>query len=545
MHDIERKARRYGLGGAATVCGGIIFWITLRCNLADWHISETHADIIFTGLRRFHEFPFFSFVFNGGSYFLQDPQSNLFSPAVPLILLAGPSVGLRLMECLWGILGVYTFTVWMRRHVSFQAALLGAVSIALSLGMLWRVTAGNDMFLWHLGLPLLLWCVERLMAERTLRSALALGLALGMLLLGPTFHSFVYLFLPAVPLFVILEWSFHRPTGRVFARTLALMGAACTLALAIASPKLACWLTFPMTRQIVDHGVLSLADTLRGLFDYRISHRSVVATTRYIQAGEHLIKHRTVGQLLPDKLGTEECSAALPPIASLFALGGLVFGLYSRAHRRTALFSLCLIASGVALCCSWPVWSTFRALTRENFRVAPSYLGIAAFGLSVLAALGAEALFARFRRAAWPVTVAAVLSIWGSAVWWTLDASHVPPTVAAYAVRDSAFNPLTRYREERAEVAQLSTFSELNELDTLRRDILKGSGLSDGFLIVGNDFKPGLYRSTLPVPIVVRSNPPTQVTVEHTRIKLATLPPHARVVLRVRAPAYGMAIRTV
>src|SRR4051794_11226658 len=90
--------QRHGLAAIALLTGALLFWLSLHCDALDWYISETHADVIYTGLRQFHEFPYFSFVFNGGTYFIQDGQSNLFSPAVPLILLAGPSVGLRLME---------------------------------------------------------------------------------------------------------------------------------------------------------------------------------------------------------------------------------------------------------------------------------------------------------------------------------------------------------------------------------------------------------------------------------------------------------------
>src|SRR4051812_34869796 len=102
MAEERSNRQRYALGAAAVLTGTLLFWLSLHCRSLDWYISETHADVIYTGLRRFREFPYFSFVFNGGTYFLQDGQSNLFSPAVPLILLTGPSDGLRLMEGLWG-----------------------------------------------------------------------------------------------------------------------------------------------------------------------------------------------------------------------------------------------------------------------------------------------------------------------------------------------------------------------------------------------------------------------------------------------------------
>ena len=535
MTEIERGARRFGVAAAALVSGAIIFWTALRSGLADWYISETHADIIYTGLRRFAEFPFFSFVFNGGSYFLQDPQSNLFSPSVPLILLVGPSVGLRLTEGLWGVLGVCFFTLWMRRRASTEAALLGAVASVLSLGVLWRVAFGNDMFLWHLGLPLLLWCVDLVMTERTPRSALALGLALGVLLLGPTFHSFIYLFLPAVPLFVVLQWAFRRPRPRALGKTLALFCAAGLLAVVIASPKLVCWTQFPMQRLVKDHGVLSLTDSLRGLFDYSLSLHSNVQTTRLTE----------LGTLQHDKWGMEECATALPPVATLFAVLGAIGALRSRARRPLALFAFLLIAVGIVLCSSGPSWTAFRALTGGRFRVPPRYLAMAAFGLAVLAALGADVLFTRFRRAALPTTLVALLLMFASAIRWTVNAGNEPADVFGRAVSPNAFNPVTRFREERDAMAQLHTFSELNRTDTQRRFIQTGSGLSDGFMVVGNDFKERLWRSKVPLPIVAEQRGQAEVTVEHLRIKVARLDARARVVLRARLPRYGASIRTV
>jgi hypothetical protein len=534
MLELERWARRYGLAITALLSGAIIFWTALRSSLGDWYISETHADIIYTGLRRFGEFPFFSFVFNGGSYFLQDPQTNLFSPALPLILLVGPSVGLRLMEGLWGVLGVYVFTIWMRRRVKTEAALLGAVASTLGLGVLWKVAFGNDMFLWHLGLPLLLWCVERVMKERTLQSAIAFGLALGLLLLGPTFHSFIYLFLPAVPLFVIIEWAFERPTARAFGKTLLLFCGASAMAALIASPKLVCWRQFPMQRLINDHGVLSFKDALRGLFDYSRSVHVTVPTTRVSE----------LGALQSKKWGLEECSAALPQVASVFALLGAAVGLFSRARRSRAVFAFVLLALGLALCCSWPIWSEFRALSGGSFRVAPRYLALGAFGLAVLTALGADALFQRFRRAALPTTLVALVLMLGSAIKWTVDAGNAPASFAR-AVSPAAFNPWTRYREERAALDKLKTFTQLDSLDTQRRSILQGEGLSDGFLIVGDDFKLRRWGTKRQLPIVAQGADQAQVTVEHLRIKLTQVAPHARIAMRAVAPRYGMTIRTI
>lgn len=533
MLEIERWARRYALLVTALLSGAIIFWVALRSSLGDWYISETHADIIYTGIRRFGEFPFFSFVFNGGSYFLQDPQSNLFSPAVPLILLAGPSVGLRLMEGIWGVLGVYFFTVWMRRRVSSEAALLGGVASALSLGVLWKVALGNDMFLWHLGLPLLLWCVERVMKERTLASALGFGLALGVLILGPTFHSFIYLFLPAVPMFVVLHWAFERPTLKAFGKTWLLFCAASALALLIASPKLVCWAFFPMQRLINDHGVLSIASAFKNLFDYSQALRENVPTTSYSALG--ILQH--------SKWSMEECAVALPPVATIFALVGVVTGPWSRARRPLSVFAFFLVGFGLALCCSWPIWTEFRTLSGGSFRVAPRYLAPAAFGLCILAALGADAFFQRFRRAALPVTLVAVLVMFGSAIKWTIDASNAPAKFG-HGVGSSAINPLTTSSDERKAMQGWHTFVQLDSLDTQRRPIQQGNGLSDGFLVVGNAFKLRRWHTNRSLPLVAQGAGQARVTVEHLRIKLEHIAPHARIALRVLVPRFGMSVRT-
>ena len=534
MVDGEVLGRRYGVGVVSLLSGVLVFWIALHSAGSDWCISETHADIIYTGLRRFGEFPFFSFVFNGGSYFLQDPQSNLFSPTVPLILLAGPSIGLRLMEALWGALGVYAFTTWMARRVSLEAALLGAVASATSLGVLWKIAVGNDMFLWHLGLPGLLWAVERVMRERTLQSSLVFGLVLGLLLLGPTFHSFTYLFLPVVPLFVLLEWAFQRPKLVQFGKTVAWLVAGCLLALAIASPKLACWTKFAMGRPVHDAGVISLADTARGLFDYATVKYRLVPTSFFAGAA---LRH--------SKWGVEECAVAMPPIATLLALVGLS-AIAARAKRQTALFALLLIAGGVCLTCSWPIWSEFRTLTGGNFRVAPRFLGMAAFGLSVLAALGADAVFARFRRAALPATLLVTGVMFASAIWWTHSAGKFAAQSVDDTVYPNAVNPFARAHHERAVAAGLQGYTALTAMNpgSDERPILEGVGYKDGFLVVGNDYRDKLWRSKHPLPIVSEGIDPSEVRVEHLRITLNHLAPHARVVLRAREPEFGLSVRT-
>jgi hypothetical protein len=530
---------RYGLLAAALCTGAILFWLSLHCDASDWFISETHADVIYTGLRQFKEFPYFSFVFNGGAYFIQDPQSNLFSPAVPLILLAGPSVGLRLTEALWGIVGVYAFVGWMRRRVSLEAALVGAVASVTSLGILWRVAIGNDMFMWHLGLPLLLWSADRVLLERTLQSSLWFALTLGLLMLGPTFHSFTYLFVPMVPLYVLLELLFQRPKLREFRSIVLLFALSCTLAVLMNSVKLAAWLKFPMQRRVGDYGVLPLWSTLEQLFDYSTMHRVRVASVSAV--GKH-------GRAALRGYYVEESATALPPLGTLFALIGMGAAALSKSRRRIGLFALIALLLGLLLTTWSPAWEAFRRMNGGNFRVPQRCLGMSTFALSVFAALGADLLFARFKRAALPGSLAAVALMLGSALWWTHAAGQIGETI----VSDTAMNPLELSAEEQRSASKVRSFDKLRRYRG-KRDILTGTGYTDGFLVVGNDEDPKLWVAQRALPILFDGHSQwntgglkqNQITTEHLRVKIRDLPPHSRSLLRVQQPEFGLSVTTV
>jgi hypothetical protein len=528
------ELRRASVAGLSLLSGLLIFWIALRSSGSDWFISETHADIIYTGIRRFREYPFFSFVFNGGAYLLQDPQSNLYSPAVPLILIAGPSVGLRLMEGVWGALGVYCFVGWMAKRVSIEAALLGGVASVTALGVLWKVAVGNDMFLWHLGLPGMLWAVERVMTERSIRSMLIFGLVLGMLLLGPTFHSFTYLFLPVVPLFVLFQLATNRPKLAQFALTAALLLGSCVLALLIASPKLACWLKFPMSRPIGDPGVIDVRTTLHALFDYfSPAHTSIVVSDGTSPK--------------PGMWGVEESAVAMPPLATLLALVGLLSPIRTRTKLSIWVFAMVLIVCGVTLACSWPIWSTFRELTGGNFRVSPRFLGLAAFGMAVLVALGADVIFERWKRVALPGALSAAGLMLVSAVCWTVAASKYCGASPADTIHPSAINPFEVAAAERQAADKLTTFADLTKPGFTERPILDGIGYRSGFLVVGNEFHRRLWRprrAAPTVPLLMSGVEPSQVTVSHLRIVVKDVPPHTRVRMREMMPAFGIFTKT-
>jgi len=538
MLERQSDMARWSLALVASLTGLLLFWISLHCDASDWFISETHADVIYTGLRQFGEFPFFSFIFGGGTYFIQDPQSNLFSPAVPLVLLAGPSIGLRLLEGLWGVAGVYAFTGWMRRRVSLEAALVGAVASATSLAVLWRIAIGNDMFMWHLGLPFLLWTADRVLTERTLHSSLWFALVLGLLMLGPTFHSFTYLFLPVVPIYVVLELCFNRPSLQEFRKIVGLFALACALAVLMISFKLAAWLKFPMQRLVNDYGVLPWSTTLQQLFDYSLVDRVRVVTAKYVGMSTRIGRRAW---------GSEETATALPPLGTLFAIVGIFVAAVSKSKRRLGVFALLVLLLGLTLTSWAPAWDAFRRLNGGNFRVAPRCLGMAVFSLAVFAAIGADAVFSRIRAAALPMSILAAVLMFSSALWWTHAASLTQDGI----VLPTWMNPIEQAIAEREAASKVHSFDHIRRYRG-RRDILEGTGYTDGFLVVGNDDDPMLWVAQRPLPILydghkdwnVGGVKQSQITTEHFRIKIRDLPPHSRTYLRLHEPTFGMAITT-
>ncbi len=532
MVDAAKLWQRYGTGLVSALAGAVVFWVAMRSLGSDWYISQTHADILYTAVWRFHEFPFFSFVFGGGDYFIQDPQSNLFSIVNPLVLLAGPSNGLRIGEAIWGAVGCYAFIVWMRRHVSESAAQFGALAWCLSLGVFWRVAVGNDMFLWHLGLPIFFVLIERLVAERTWKQGVALGLALGVFLLGPTFHTFTYLFVVALPLYGLLVLIIERPGLRALGRIFALLAGALALGVVIASPKFACWTKFPMGRPTPDPGDADLVQAIRSLLDYTYTSWFKVP-----------MGHRH-GRF--QWWGIEEGAVALAPPATLLVPLGVVVGLFSKRRRALALFAMLLIAVGLTISSSETVWNFFRALTHGNFRVALRYHALAWFGLAVLSTLGADALFTRWPRAHAAIAATFAGGVLAAAVWWVHSAGQLTERAANDTIQPEMMNPFTMGANEMRFASHVKSFDQLvffNEIAP-ERYFLLGYGTANGFLIVGNPYDKKRWFARHPQPVVY-GLPPGSSTVSHTRIVLRGLPAHGKAGIKIENPQFGLDIRTL
>jgi hypothetical protein len=244
----------------------------------------------------------------------------------------------------------------------------------------------------------------------------------------------------------------------------------------------------------------------------------------------------------------EESATALPPIGTLFALLGLFAAAVSKEKRRIGSFALIVLVLGLMLTSWSPAWEAFRRMNGGNFRVAQRCLGMSGFALSVFAALGADLLFTRFKRIALPASLATVALMLGSVVWWTHAASQTKDAI----VNDTPMGPIERAIEERTTASKVHSFDKLRRYRH-QRDILTGTGYTDGFMVVGNEDDPMLWVAQRALPILfdghakmnVGGVKQSQITTEHLRVKIRALPPHSRTFLRVQQPPYGLAVTTV
>ncbi|MDP2684529.1 MAG: hypothetical protein Q8P20_05755, partial [bacterium] len=358
----------------ALLNGAFLFSLSLLSGGFEWWISEINTEIIYSAILKYKDFPFFSYYHNGGSMIIQDPQGHLLSPATPLILIFGPQIGLRLMTLVWGFIGCLSAFYWLRSKVGDLAALFSASAWALSMVFIWHIVVGNDMFIWHLGLPLFLIAIEKTVLKPSWKVTSLSALLVAIYILGPSLHSLVYLIIPtSIIWFIFLFVKNYKDINKkqLLIHCLAIIVIGVTIAL----PKINAWLLLDMSRDTVQEGSILFDDALQSLLDVRPSRGPL----RYTQENV----------LFPFFSG----NVALQPIASIIAIIGLIFG-WRKKNKKTKIFwfALTLLLTGILISTAEPIWVTFRWITQDSFRAPARFLAISAFGLAILAGIGTASI---------------------------------------------------------------------------------------------------------------------------------------------------------
>ncbi len=321
-------------------------------------------------------------------YFL--PYPLLFAAARPLGGAAGYNAAL-LASFLFSGLALYLLV----RHYTGDrlAAAVGGAAFAASGYRLTSLLSGHPLGFSLFLLPLFLYCLERLLATRSRRAALAAGFAL--LLLGDNDLHVLYLTALCAPLFVLAHFSARAPRGwAAEARALLVPGLLLALfaagALALKLPLLSeTGLAAAPARPLQQ--VSALAPTLGAALD-----RGNPVQSTYVYPG------------------AAACAAALAGL--LLAAGVARRPGEGRAALRRMLFFAALFAGAYVLAFgpSFPLGAPYRALYDHLpkfslLRQSSKLMGLASFALAVLAGLGVAALRRRLPGRAGAAAAGAVL----------------------------------------------------------------------------------------------------------------------------------------
>ena len=363
----------------------IYLFLSFRCSGHDWKDAEGNAEVISVSNLQPATFPVFSYIYNGGAYLFQDPQTFLTSAVSQFIVrAAGPASGLRWFLVLFAAIGWFSLFAWLKPKLGETAAAVSATVWCLSLCFFWRGVAGHVPYFVHFTLPLFLILFERIFDGKNLPLSIPLLGVLGAWVgYEPSFHSFFYLIIP-IGLIWVSILTVHRETGQV--RAMMGISASIAIALLILAPRWISWLHLPMTRSPDPlDGTLRLRDVLYGLF----------ATAR---AG---VMHFGVpGSSFNERLDYiwEVNVALFPPATFLAAIGLGVFFKDLGKKKSALILAVFCVAFGVVIATDQMLWRSIQSLTSSGIRVPSRFLGAAAFGLAVLAGYGFQFLAKKFPR---------------------------------------------------------------------------------------------------------------------------------------------------
>lgn len=516
----EGAARRMvvGLVGVMAVVTGVLFLrLGLHSEGWDWYLSEFQATVAYSALLHYGEVPWFSYLVNGGEPLLINPQGLVASPTVLWVLLCGPRAGLRWAVGMHAGLGVVAMWLWLRRHIGELGALCAGVGWILSLGFFWRVAVGNDMFMWHVFLPAVLWGVDEVWDApgwRSAAKAAVVGVVLGY---GPVFHAAFYVLIPGLIIWVLVR-VFEAIMGgksvrEKLVRAIAWGMVSGIIVAVVCLPRLAMWMQVPMGRKIWFDGVPRWVEAVRGLVDGRL------VTVRWLP--------RVGG----GTWGVWETSVALSWMATGAAVLGAIVGI--RRAARVWVYAVILIGVGFVLATNFALYRWLFEVTRGQFRVPDRFLMLSSFGLAVLSGCGISAMGAWLPRyVVMALTVLYCAWAVGQAWWWQEAAQRVK-TVRAERL------PLMDHRRllRRAGLGTCAVRSNTGEV------IFSGNMAVRLMPQPGNDWNMVFAREVAErqgvVPVVTSLTGKIDVSLSHRSIELRDLMPGAEVIVRVLPSLYG------
>lgn len=528
----------------AVGCGLVLGYVAFHSSGFDWYISDIQAEVIYSALHNYHELPVFSYFIDGGAYLLQDPQSFLLTPVTPLILIFGPHAGIRVAIAIWGTVGCLGMYYLLRTSLGKLPALFTGVVWVLSLGMFWRIIVGNDMFAWNLGLPWLLILIQRLYTRPNFSRSLCLGVFLGLYLLGPTFHTFTYLFFPAGVVWAGYQLFAQKKIIKLYwLKALVFTVSAILVAVLLALPKLYAFTKFDLSRTTCSEGTIAKTDAWDALFNQE-----------RVLDGDHLTApyQQVICQIY--SYGNWEANVAFFPIAYIFIFV-FVISFFWKDNRQITVLAVMLVVMGWLLATTGSIWAFIRLFSHSGIRVSSRFLQLVAFGLALFVGVG----YARVQRQAsfvgrFLLFVLCCMLFSLQMAGWTYEAATlqsdyhgtIRPLLSQAAVSMIDAAPVTSYQ---------------NSVQTNREadhSIYNGQYLLNGFYITGNDtlhsgtsiddteimkfFNSATKNDDNTFSLSPQLNS-ARLQVTHNQIKVSQLQPGESVTIYLRAAQLGQTLQ--
>ncbi|MDP3970101.1 MAG: hypothetical protein Q8P90_00205 [bacterium] len=522
-------------------CGIVLLLFALSGSGVDWYISETLSEIIYSAIFYYQEIPYFTFFLNGGSYMIQDPQSPLLSISTLWILLFGPHGGIRFAAFFWGIAGCYSMYAWLRHKIGNNPALFAGVSWVLSNGFFWRLTVGHDMFLWYLGVPILLIVLEKLIKQPSFRNSVLAGLIFGLYLAGPTFHALVYFVAPLILLWFIIFLIANKNKSSI-KKLLLYSLSAIGIAIMITAPKLISWFIFPMKRPIIEEGTLFLKDTIISLIYFIPNWTSFSLNNVLLDSGSPIF-------LIP----LPEVNIALTPFATALALFGVLVPFRKKIPRpATYIYAVILVILGIFLASSSHFATFFHQISNGSFRVVGRFTAISAFGLAILSGYGLQLFLSLLKKKYHKIIISTVfLSILIFSGYWFYSATNLitddftPPAPLLQPLsplwthqKINETNPVIVRMDISTETAEANKI--INNKVTMSEWKITGN---DDNALLNNKINALLSNKSFEAPLSDQLSP-DQIQLTHTTLTILDLPANTPTTVRLSSAIYQKKVTT-